>query len=82
MITGDIILDNANRQVKEYDTKNLSLFRQTFEINELPTLAKIMLTADSRYKLFINGKFVGRGPYAAENYFYYYDTFDVKDFGV
>ena len=37
-------------------------FRRTFTIEQLPSLASLFVTADSRYKLWVNGHFVARGP--------------------
>jgi alpha-L-rhamnosidase len=37
-------------------------FRRTLQIDENFSRARMTLTADSRYKLWINGKFVSRGP--------------------
>lgn len=37
-------------------------FRRTFQIEKVPVLSRLTLTADSRYKLWINGRFVSRGP--------------------
>jgi alpha-L-rhamnosidase len=37
-------------------------FRRTFQIEENPQGTRLSLTADSRYKLWINGRFVARGP--------------------
>src|SRR5919201_905113 len=37
-------------------------FRRTFELNQAPASAELFMTADSRYKLWINGNFAARGP--------------------
>jgi len=33
-----------------------------FVLNEAPDSAQLFLSGDSRYKLWVNGVFVGRGP--------------------
>ena len=38
------------------------LFRKTFSIARKPSKALIKITADSEYRLFVNGAYVGRGP--------------------
>lgn len=37
-------------------------FRKDFELDNVPAEAQLFVTADSRYKLWINGNFVNRGP--------------------
>lgn len=37
-------------------------FRQAFELERAPAAAELWISADSRYKLWVNGAFVGRGP--------------------
>jgi alpha-L-rhamnosidase len=37
-------------------------FRRTFELARQPTAAELWITADSRYRLWVNGTFVARGP--------------------
>lgn len=37
-------------------------FRRAFSLPILPQLASLLITADSRYKLWVNGTFVARGP--------------------
>jgi alpha-L-rhamnosidase len=39
--------------------------------------ARVHVTADSRYKLFVNGEFVGRGPARADQRWQYFETFDI-----
>lgn len=52
-------------------------FRKTLDLDSTPKEAKIHLTADSRYQLFVNGKFVGRGPVRSDRRWLYYDTWDL-----
>ena len=40
-------------------------FRKQFTLSELPALKTIRITADSRYKLYVNGRFVQKGPQKA-----------------
>jgi hypothetical protein len=42
--------------------------------------ASVDVAADSRYKLFVNGKFVGRGPARCDQRWQYYDTYDLRPF--
>lgn len=52
-------------------------FRRTFELNRAPRQATIRLFADSRYRLFVNGHYVGRGPGRSDPRWQYYDTWDI-----
>src|SRR5208283_3476301 len=42
--------------------------------------ASVDVAADSRYKLFVNGRFVGRGPARCDQRWQYYDTYDLRPF--
>jgi len=37
-------------------------FRRTFDLAAIPSGAKLRITADSRYRLYVNGRFAGYGP--------------------
>lgn len=52
-------------------------FRRAFTIQQLPQRACLALTADSRYKLWINGEFVARGPARCYPHAQSVDQFDV-----
>ncbi len=51
--------------------------RRTFELPSDPRTAKLRLSADNRYKLYVNGKFVCRGPARCEPKHQAYDEIDV-----
>lgn len=40
-------------------------FRKSFTLEAVPTSKQIRITADSRYKLYVNGRFVQKGPQKA-----------------
>jgi hypothetical protein len=52
-------------------------FRRTFHLDEKPYKFIINVSADSRYRLFVNGQRVGRGPLKGELDCYYYETYDI-----
>ena len=56
------------------------LFRQSLEIRAGLTKALINITADSRFKLFVNGHYVGRGINRCESQFWYYNQYDLTPF--
>ena len=55
-------------------------FRKSFELGETSTSAKLQLFADSRYLLWINGKYVLRGPCRFNPKRPEYDVVDVHPF--
>jgi len=52
-------------------------FRKVLELAEVPREVRVQLTADSRYQLWLNGTFVGRGPVRSDRRWLYYDTWDL-----
>jgi alpha-L-rhamnosidase len=53
------------------------LFRHTFELEAQPESFIIHVSADNRYRLFVNGKPVGLGPARGDLMHWYFDTFDI-----
>ncbi len=64
------------------DPKNIhTLFRKTFELGDSkPQSARLYITADDVYKLYVNGVFVGLGPAPAYLFAYPYNGWDVAEF--
>ena len=56
-----------------------ALFRKTFTLND-PVGTKIFISADSRYQLYVNGRFVARGQPQSQPYFQYYNQHDLADY--
>mgnify|MGYP005837828703 CR=1 FL=1 len=54
--------------------------RKTFDLSAAPTSASLRCSADSAYKLFVNGRYVGVGPVRSGIGHTYYDTYDVAGF--
>jgi len=55
-----------------------AVFRREFELPSVPAMAQLHLFAYTRYQLFINGEYVGRGPNRFENKRPEYDTWDIR----
>ena len=55
-------------------------FRKTLWLSTSPKSATVLVTAQSKYKLFVNGRYVGRGPARAPEGVFYYDAHDVSQF--
>ena len=51
--------------------------RRSFRVSSLPKRSVIRVTADSRYKLFVNGRFVCRGPARGFQLHWPYDEVDI-----
>ena len=54
--------------------------RKVFALEGEAADASVDVTADSRYKLFVNGRLVGRGPARCDQRWEYYDTYDLRSF--
>lgn len=55
----------------------LVLFRKELYLAEMAKAAHIQISADSRYKLYINGKLVEMGPSRGDRQIWYYDEVDI-----
>ncbi len=55
-------------------------FRKTVELKEKPTSFVVHVSADNRYKLFINGKQVSQGPARGDLYFWNFETIDIASY--
>ncbi len=68
------------RDLAQGETNAYILVRHRFSINGGLKRAVINITADSRYKLFVNGKYLGRGINRCESFYWYYNTYDITNF--
>lgn len=71
-------LNNIDLTVDEHSNSHI-LFRKRFCIGEAET-ARIFITADDCYKLYINGRFVAQGPSPAYHNCYNYNEIDVTEY--
>lgn len=53
------------------------LFRRTFFFDELPEKARLFVSADSRYKLYVNNRLAEVGPCKGDGEIWYYDTLEL-----
>ena len=63
-----------------YGSNLFVYFRKTIDLQQSPTKALAQISADSRYKLYVNGHFVGRGPARYDPTWQYYDEYDIAPF--
>jgi hypothetical protein len=54
-------------------------FRRSFNLGSVPDEFLLRVSADSRYRLFLNGRRVGRGPLKGRPERYRFETYDVAD---
>jgi alpha-L-rhamnosidase len=52
--------------------------RKSFDLDAAPSAAKLLISADSKYKLYVNGEFIRRGPARSDSRWQQYDEFDVR----
>lgn len=55
-------------------------FRNTIELKDLPEKYIIHVSADNRYKLFVNGKWIGLGPARCDADNWIYETYDIAGY--
>lgn len=55
-------------------------FRRNFYIDTVPEVFLIYISADSRYKLWVNGCFVGRGPLKGTLDHYHYEVYNLHTY--
>lgn len=58
----------------------LVLYRGTISIRKRPEVYPLTISADSRYKLWINGTFVSFGPAKGDSEMRYYDTVEIAPY--
>ena len=58
----------------------MALFRHFFDCDAVPASVPARLSADSRYRLWINGRIVGRGPIRAQPRRMAYDSYDIAPY--
>lgn len=65
---------------KENTKPSIVYFRKSFMVEEIPEKYLIHISADSRYKLYINGNFVQEGPSKGNAEIWYYDKAELLPF--
>jgi len=53
-------------------------FAHTFQASDLPEPKQIHLSADNRYKLYLNGQLLGMGPACGDLHHWRYDSYDLS----
>jgi alpha-L-rhamnosidase len=55
-------------------------FRKTIDLANIPASFIVHLSADNRYKLYVNNKLVSSGPTRSDTYYWYYETVDLAPY--
>ena len=55
-------------------------FRKKFALDSVPEKLRINITADCKYRLYVNGRFVGRGSDTGDFKRYYFDTINIAPY--
>lgn len=71
-------LDKVDIDCTEHRNRHI-LFRKKFTLDKLGE-AKMYITADDYYKLYINGKFAAQGPAPSYHFEYNYNVIDVTEY--
>lgn len=66
--------------LQDKDEARIVYFRKEVNLSDRPQTAKIDVTADSRYKLYVNGHFVEAGPSKGDHQIWFYDTLDLTKY--
>lgn len=62
------------------ESRNAYIYvRKLFELKAQPTSATIKAASDTRYKLYVNGDYIGKGPVRSRVGYTYYDTYDITE---
>ena len=68
-------------QGQEANPRNAFLYaRKTFTLGAIPLTAPVRIAADDRYKLYVNGHYIGRGPARFQPADLYYDEYNIAQF--
>jgi len=67
----------SDQTLKEY---GVFKFRKTITLNDKPSSFVIHISADNRYKFFVNGKQVSQGPARGDLYFWNFETVDIASY--
>ncbi len=66
---------------KDADLQNAVVcFRKKFALDSVPEKLLINITADCKYRLYVNGKFVSRGADTGDFKHYYFDTLNIAPY--
>ena len=65
---------------KETGDHKIFLFRHSLNLEVVPTSVEVKISADSRYRMYVNGVSVSFGPCKGDGQVWYYETVDIAPF--
>lgn len=65
---------------KDKETPNIVYFRKVLELEQVPSEFIVKLSADSRYKFYVNESLIEAGPSKGDNEVWYYDEKDITPY--
>lgn len=68
---------NSDWSAEDKDRPRVMLFRKEVSLKEEPYEGKIRISADTRYKLYVNTRLVEVGPSRGDHQVWFYDTIDL-----
>lgn len=69
---------SSDYSAEDKERPTLYYFRHEFELDDQPLEARISISADTRYKLFVNGNFVEVGPSKGDLQLWFLDTIEIS----
>jgi len=81
-ITGPGVAINRFNATSDLTLRDYGVFkfRKTIELKDKPASFVVHVSADNRYKLFVNGKQVSQGPARGDLYFWNFETIDIASY--
>lgn len=64
----------------DHSVSHLVYFRKTFVLEKIPESLKLLISADSRYKLYVNGKLAELGPSKGDRQVWYLDEVEIAPY--
>ncbi len=65
---------------KDREEPRIIYFRKAIELGKIPEKLEVKISADSRYKLYVNGRLAEIGPSRGDTKIWYYDTVDLAPY--
>lgn len=71
---------NPDWSAEDKDRPRVMLFRKKLRLADEPYEGRMKISADTRYKLYVNGRLVEVGPSRGDHQVWFYDTVDIGAF--